>query len=53
MLSSVQKSGEIKRAFIGIQYGILTPTLATQEGISLQNGAYVGKVVKNSPAEQA
>lgn len=53
MLTSVQNSGEIKRAFIGIQYGILTPTLATQEGISIQEGAYIAKIMRDSPAEKA
>lgn len=58
VLSEVLASGEVSRAYIGINYIDLTPATAKQYNLSLTQGAYIvnqqgDAVVKNSPAEKA
>jgi len=57
IISSVKITGKISRPYIGVQYTMLTPDVAKQLDISVQQGAYVstqpGSVVTGSPAEKA
>ncbi|MDD2565875.1 MAG: trypsin-like peptidase domain-containing protein [Candidatus Gracilibacteria bacterium] len=59
IISSVQKTGKIQRAFVGIRYIPLTPEIAKSLKIKIENGNYIGAgtnqegVVAGSPAEKA
>jgi S1-C subfamily serine protease len=46
-------TGHAVHAFIGISYGPLTPGLARQLGVTVQNGEVIGAVAQGSPAQQA
>lgn len=45
--------GVARPPFLGIKYRPLNPQLATQEGLSLTEGAYITTVVRGTPASQA
>lgn len=51
-LDSYTKNGKILRAFIGVQYQPLTPTLASSLGLSVADGALI-KAVSGAPAQNA
>jgi len=46
-------TGRATHPFVGIQYGLLTPSLAAQLGISAQGGIVIGAVQPGSPAATA
>jgi serine protease DegQ len=45
--------GEVRRGMLGVTISDLEPDLATGLGLDVQQGAVVGEVVKDSPAEHA
>ncbi|MDR0591399.1 MAG: trypsin-like peptidase domain-containing protein [Candidatus Nomurabacteria bacterium] len=58
MLASLIKTGEAKRAFLGVSYITLTPETAKELKLSVNKGAYVytesgSSVQKDSPADRA
>ncbi|MBI4722200.1 MAG: Do family serine endopeptidase [Candidatus Stahlbacteria bacterium] len=44
---------EVKRGWLGVQYGNLTPDLAEAYGLEKQKGVLVSKVMEDSPAKKA
>jgi S1-C subfamily serine protease len=44
---------QVAHPFLGIGYGMLTPALATQLGVTVKQGVVVGQVVPGTPAAQA
>src|SRR5919204_1890733 len=46
-------TGRAVHPFLGIRYGTLTPAVAAQLGVSVQNGIVIGAVVPGSPADSA
>jgi S1-C subfamily serine protease len=46
-------SGRAVHPFLGIQYAPLTPAIAAQLGVNVQNGIVIGAVVPGSPADNA
>ncbi|MDR1032814.1 MAG: trypsin-like peptidase domain-containing protein [Candidatus Nomurabacteria bacterium] len=58
MLSSLQKDGSAKRAFLGVNYVSLTPDVAKELNVSVNQGAYVyvksgTAISKGGPADKA
>ncbi|TXG77916.1 PDZ domain-containing protein [Patescibacteria group bacterium] len=58
LIRSVKKSGELKRAFLGVSHVMLTPEIAKYHKLSISQGAYIVSdsgpaVSSDSPAEQA
>lgn len=60
LLESVLSTGKIQRPYLGIQYVLVDDELATQDGLSVNYGAYIGSqdesslssIVKDSPASK-
>lgn len=50
-LDQFSQRGKISRPFLGVQYSVITPDIATMRNIP--EGVYVEEVVKNSPASAA
>jgi S1-C subfamily serine protease len=46
-------TGRVSRAYLGISYSSLTPSLARRLGVSATEGIVVAEVVRNSPAARA
>ncbi len=44
---------QVAHPFLGIGYGMLTPALASQLGVTVKQGVIVGQVATGSPAAQA
>jgi serine protease Do len=53
LLASVIKNGTIERAFIGIKYALLTPSVSDSVGTLIKNGAILSEVIAASPASKA
>lgn len=57
VVQSVKTTGKLSRPYIGVRYTMLTPDIAKELGVSVQEGAYIstdaGSVVTDSPAQQA
>lgn len=53
MLNTLLKTGEFKRAFAGVQYNNIDAATAKENNLGSSYGAYVGGVIKGSPAETA
>ncbi|HEY3347072.1 MAG TPA: PDZ domain-containing protein, partial [Nitrospirota bacterium] len=53
VMDSLMKTGKVVRGWMGVSVQDLTPQLAKQFGVSQNEGALVGEVVKGSPAEKA
>lgn len=58
LLKNVMKTGRAERAYLGVRYVMITPTLATQEKLSVKQGAYLkteegSAIVAGSPAAKA
>ena len=56
MLKSVIEKGKAERAFIGVSYLNINPTVQKQYNLSVSEGAYISgdnAIVKNGPAERA
>jgi serine protease Do len=60
VIKSIQEFGEIRRALLGVQYLMVTPKVAEDEGLSVNYGALLvsgedgtGAVVPDSAAEKA
>jgi serine protease Do len=52
-LIQLQKYGKVKRGFIGVQISPLTPEFAKEMGLQKPEGALVGAVEKEGPADKA
>ena len=53
VLEQLRQHRKIKRGFIGVQILPITEDIASQLGLESTDGALVGQVIKNSPAEKA
>lgn len=57
IIASVQSTGKLSRPYIGVRYISLTPALAKQLNLSINQGAYIpeetGSIVRGGPADQA
>ncbi|MEO8105660.1 MAG: trypsin-like peptidase domain-containing protein [Candidatus Saccharibacteria bacterium] len=61
LINQVLDTGKFERAFLGVHYALITPDIADQYKLSVQNGAFIvpaadpsqPSVVTGSPAEQA
>lgn len=61
ILSGVLKTGEVRRAFLGVNYTLITPEIARYYKLSVNSGAYVynsssntsSAVASGSPADKA
>lgn len=53
VLEQLKQHKKIKRGFIGVQILPITEDIASQLGLESTDGALVGQVIKNSPAEKA
>lgn len=56
MLKSLIETGSAKRAYIGVSYLNITPSVQKQYNLSVSEGAYVSPdngIIKDSPAEKA
>jgi 2-alkenal reductase len=45
--------GSVQRPFLGIEYTMLTPQIASAQGLSVNAGALVGQVTSGGPADKA
>ncbi len=52
-LGQLQKYGKVKRGYIGVQISPLTPEFAKELGLKKPEGALVGAVEKDGPADMA
>lgn len=53
VMDQLVKTGEVTRAWLGVEMQALTPDLAKSLGVSSSEGSLVTKVVSGSPAEKA
>ena len=53
VMDQLVKTGEVTRAWLGVEMQALTPDLAKSMGVSSSEGSLVTKVVSSSPAEKA
>lgn len=57
IIASVEKTGKLSRAYIGVRYVTISPSIANQLDLGVQEGAYISdeasSVVKNGPADKA
>jgi serine protease Do len=53
VMDQLVKTGEVTRAWLGVEMQPLTPDLAKSLGVSSSEGSLVTKVVANSPAEKS
>jgi S1-C subfamily serine protease len=49
----LMQSGTISHPYVGITYEIITPQVATDNNLPVQQGVYVSDVVSGSPADKA
>jgi len=52
-LIELKKYGKVKRGYIGVGMGPLTPDVAEKNGLKNNQGVFVGNVIKDSPASSA
>ena len=52
-LAQLQKYGKVRRGYIGVQISPLTEEFAKELGLQKAEGALIGSVEKNGPADQA
>ncbi len=52
-LEAILKNGRVVRGYLGVEILPLTPELADQLGVTVQNGAVVRQVTPGSPAQKA
>lgn len=53
LVDEIIRTGKVARPYLGIQHQQITPDLARQYGLPVQNGAFVVDVVPESPAAKA
>ncbi len=57
IIASVKETGKLSKPFLGVKFLTLSPTTASQVGVSVTSGAFVdteaGSVVAGSPADKA
>lgn len=58
LIKSVTKNGRVDRAYLGVRYVTITPTLAEEEKLTVKQGAYLKTgqgtaIVSGSPASRA
>jgi len=58
LLKNVMKTGRAERAYLGVRYTTITPAFATEQKLSVKQGAYLKvsdgtAIVANSPAAKA
>ncbi|MER3419517.1 MAG: 2-alkenal reductase [Chloroflexota bacterium] len=53
LVDEIIRTGKVTRPYLGIQHQLITPELARQYGLPVQNGAFVVDVVPESPAAKA
>ncbi len=53
VVRSLIETGEARHPFLGIQYQALNPQLATEENLSISEGALLETIVRGTPAERA
>ena len=53
LLPQLEKLGRIKKSFLGVQLGDLDPASASQLGLKSPEGAFVGSVSADTPADKA
>lgn len=58
LLKNVMKTGRVERAYLGVRYSMITPSLATEAKLPVKQGAYLktaegSAIVANSPAAKA
>jgi serine protease Do len=53
ILSQLEKEGTVRRGFIGVQMGEVTPELVEYMGLPSAQGAFIMEVFQGSPAEKA
>jgi len=51
--NQLMSTGTISHPYIGITYQVITPQLATDQSLPVQQGVYVSDVTAGSPAEKA
>lgn len=58
LIKNVIKNGRVDRAYLGVRYVTITPSLAKEEKLSVKQGAYLradqgSAIISNSPASRA
>lgn len=53
ILEQLMKNGKVTRPFLGVEMTPITPAIAVQDKLSVQQGALIRTVVAGSPAEKA
>jgi 2-alkenal reductase len=53
LVDEIIRTGKVARPYLGIQHQLITPEVARQYGLPVQNGAFVVDVVPESPAAKA
>lgn len=54
IVADIKEYGAVQRAVLGIRYGVLTPKLAKEKGITaVTEGLYVGEVIERGSAMEA
>jgi serine protease Do len=53
IVKALMREGVVHRGYLGIQFGDLTPEVASQLGLENTHGVVVAKVIDNSPAAKA
>src|SRR3954447_7494011 len=52
-INQLETKGKVEHAFLGISGGTITPELAKALNLSVKQGVFVQRVVKNGPADKA
>lgn len=53
LLDNLTESGRLERAYIGIKYATVTDDIIEKYHLDTTYGAYIGEVLKDSPAEKS
>jgi S1-C subfamily serine protease len=53
VVNEIEQNGEVEHAFLGINGGTITPTLAKAVNLPVSKGVLVAEVVKDGPADKA
>ena len=53
IINDLMAYGKVRRPYLGVETGTVTPALARQYRLSVDHGAYVARVVKGGPAARA
>jgi serine protease Do len=53
IVKQLEETGRVKRGFIGVGLGAMTPELAASLGLSSADGVVITQVMKNGPASKA